>query len=287
MAHTEVGMRSQEPLTGVGKTALGVARMRAHESQRPDRLFNDPYAQAFVTAAPETFPDGQAGSGEPASLGAVFAFHTVIRTRFFDDYLLAACTSGCQQVVLLAAGLDTRAFRLAWPPGTGLFELDLPAVLTFKDQVLAGQAAVPQCERTVLPIDLREDWPTPLTKAGFQPARPTAWLVEGLLIYLSADEAAHLLTTVGELSAPHSQIAFEHGNIADSSLLAHARTMPTMDQFTSLWKGGLRQDAPDWLTHHGWQVKTHDHANLATSHGRPVPGHSAGGAVTAERRTAV
>jgi methyltransferase (TIGR00027 family) len=213
----------------------------------------------------------------------VFFFHGVIRTRFFDDYLLAATTAGCRQVVLLAAGLDTRAFRLAWPDGVRLLELDLPEVLAFKEQILAAQHAVARCQRTVLPADLRKDWPATLTAAGFQPTQPTAWLAEGLLIYLSADQAAHLLTAVAELSAPASQLAFEHGTIADTSLLAQARAMPAMDQFTKLWKGGLGADAPDWLIRHGWQVQTHDRAALAAAYGRAVPGSSSGGFVTAVR----
>ncbi len=110
----------------MGKTALGVALRRAQESRRPDRLFDDSYAEAFVAAAPGTFPEDHAASSELVSLGVLFSFHAVIRTRFFDDYLLAACAAGCRQVVLLAAGLDTRAFRLPWPPGVRLFELDLP-----------------------------------------------------------------------------------------------------------------------------------------------------------------
>jgi len=163
----------------------------------------------------------------------LFSFHAVIRTRFFDDYLLAACAADCNQVVLLAAGLDTRAFRLPWPPGVHVFELDLPQVLTFKERVLTGQRAVPKCERTILPVDLRKDWPARLTESGFEPSRPTAWLVEGLLIYLSADEVARMLTAVGELSVAGSQIAFEHASIADS-LHIQTRAMPAMDELTSL-----------------------------------------------------
>lgn len=256
------------------------------ESRRPDPLFDDPYAQAFVAAAPGAFPEDQqrATSGGLARLGAVFFFHGVIRTRRFDDYLLAATTAGCRQVVLLAAGLDTRAFRLTWPDGVRLFELDLPQVLAFKEEVLAAQHAVPRCQRVVLPADLRQDWSAVLTTAGFQPAQPTAWLAEGLLIYLSADQAARLLTAVGELSAPTSQLAFEHGNIADTSLLAQAHAIPAMDQYTSLWKGGLGANPPDWLSRHGWQIHTHDRAALAASYGRAAPASSNGGFVTAVRR---
>jgi methyltransferase (TIGR00027 family) len=186
-------------------------------------------------------------------------------------------------VVLLAAGLDTRAFRLAWPDRVRLFELDLPEMLAFKEQVLAAQHAVPRCQRTVVAADLRGHWPAALAAAGLQPTRPTAWLAEGLLIYLSADQAAHLLTAVAELSAPTSQLAFEHGTIADTPLLARARATPAMDQFTKLWQGGLGADAPDWLIRHGWQAHSHDRAALAAAYGRAVPSSSSGGFVTAVR----
>ncbi len=179
-------MQPNESWTGIAKTALGVAAVRALESRRPDRLFDDPYAQAFLDAAPPVLPEEPRTAGERASLGplaslgAVFAFHGVIRTRFFDDDLLAACRGGCRQVVVLTAGLDTRAYRLAWPAGTHLFEVDLPDVLRFKGQVLAQETAVPRCAHTIVAADLREDWSAELTNAGFQATTPTAWLAEGL-----------------------------------------------------------------------------------------------------------
>jgi methyltransferase (TIGR00027 family) len=272
-------MGAGESLRGVGRTAVGMARVRAQESQRPDRLFDDPYAEVFVAAAPDAFPEdrGRATTGPLASLGAALYVHGVIRTRFFDDYLLAATAAGCRQVVLPAAGLDTRAFRLLWPAGVRLFELDLPEVLAFKERVLAAEHAVPRCERVALAADLREAWPAVLTSAGFQPAQPTAWLVEGLFVYLSADEAGRLLTTVGELSAPASQLAFEQANTSDTSLIARARAIPAMDRFTALWKGGLGAGASEWLAGHGWQVRTHDLAALVASYGRALTRPSSGG----------
>jgi methyltransferase (TIGR00027 family) len=278
-----------DQLAGVGKTALGVAAVRARETRRPDQLFDDPYAQAFLDAAPGVLPDEPvlgrdlAARGPMASLGAVFAAHGVLRTRFFDDYLLAATAAGCEQVVLLAAGLDTRAFRLAWPAGVRLFEVDLPDVLNFKQRVLADQAARPRCERVIVPADLRGNWSPTLVAAGFQETAPTAWLAEGLLIYLSADETAGMLTTVGELSAPGSRLAFEHGGMATDSLLARARTMPTMAEYTALWQGGLGTNAPSWLADHGWRVHTHDRAALAAAYGRPDPDAAGGGFLTAVR----
>lgn len=147
---------------GVGKTALGVAMVRVHESRRADRLFEDPYAEAFLQAAPATFDTEQraaARGGDMASWGVAFWSHAVIRTRFFADYLIKAAGDGIRQLVLLAAGLDTRAFRLPWPDGVRLYELDLREVLRFKDRVLAARTAIARCERTVVPVDLREDWP--------------------------------------------------------------------------------------------------------------------------------
>jgi methyltransferase (TIGR00027 family) len=282
-------MAPPESLTSLSRTALGMARVRAQESGRSDRLFDDPYAAAFLGAARDAFPEAQPFSKGMASVGAVFSFHGVIRTRFFDDYLLGATAMGCRQVVLLAAGLDSRAFRLAWPDGVRLFELDLDEVLSFKERVLAARHAVPRCQRTVLRADLREDWPAALTAAGFRPPEPTAWLAEGLLIYLSADEAAGMLTEVGELSAPASQLAFEHSPAAANPLLAQARALPSMRRLTDLWKGGLGARAPDWLARHGWRVQLHRRADLAAAYGRstPEPSPGTGGFITAVREGAV
>src|SRR5215468_4699251 len=179
---------SDGELAEVSKTAIGVALVRAMESQRPDRLFNDPFAMRFIAAAPEYLSEraqrrqSEGGDG-PTPMGAALAAHIAVRTRFYDTYLLQACGQGCRQVVLLAAGLDSRAYRLDFPPGVRLFELDLPPVLAFKERVLAGHT--PNCERIAVPVDLSTEWAGALRQAGFDPTAPTAWLIEGLLIYLT------------------------------------------------------------------------------------------------------
>jgi methyltransferase (TIGR00027 family) len=271
---------------GVGKTALGAAMVRAHESRRADRLFNDPYAEAFLMAAPGAFDAQQraaeAGAGDLASWGAVLWSHAVIRTRFFDDYLVDATARGIRQVVLLAAGLDTRAYRLRWPHGVRVYELDLPEVMGFKGKVLTERRAASRCERTVVPIDLRKDWTVPLFKAGLSSSEPTAWLAEGLLIYLSARESADLLTRVGELSASRSRVGFEVENLGTDLMRTQARQTPTMQQHTKLWKGGL-PDASEWLAENGWKPQLHDRATVALSYGRPQAGPSNGGFVVAAR----
>jgi methyltransferase (TIGR00027 family) len=270
-------------LTAVSATALRVAAVRARESTRPDRLFDDPYAAAFAAAANTAGPvdgTGPAGPGGAESvsgedLGEVkrvrqlLALHVVVRTRFYDDYLLAA---GCRQVVLLAAGLDARAFRLPWPADTYVFELDLPEVLAVKDRVLAAQAARPMCTRTTVAVDLREDWPSALLAAGFEPGEPTAWLIEGLLVYLTTEHATALLTAVRALSAAGSRLATEGTGVAHI-----ARTRQTV---TELWHGGL-DDPPGWLARHGWHTEVHEFADLAATYGRPLPGPAASGFVTA------
>jgi len=284
------GVQSPRVPAGVGRTALGVARIRAAESQRPDRLFDDPLASAFAAAQPdgEATPDEHADAeppdpGVPGLPGERLIFQVIIRTRFYDQYLTAAAANGCRQVVLLAAGLDSRAFRLDWPPGLRLFELDQPDVLDFKEAVLRQAGASPRCQRTVVAADLRGGWQQRLTGAGFDPARPSAWLVEGLLIYLARDEAARLLTEVGELAAPGSRLSLERGHAMARLIDQTRRASARGARLAALWKGGLGEDALGWLAAHGWQTTSHDSAALARDYGRPVPGEARGGFVIATR----
>jgi methyltransferase (TIGR00027 family) len=258
-----------DKVSRVSRTAVGVTWLRAREGRRPDPLFDDPYAEAFLAEARPVVARETVAAGQRDTVGAIFGLHVVLRTRFYDDYLLAAAAAGCRQVVLLAAGLDSRAFRLDWPAGVRLFELDLPELLDFKERVLADRKAVPRCERTVLRVDLREDWPRQLIEAGFRPTEPTAWLVEGLLIYLTADEAAGLLTAVDGLSAPGSRLSCEHRDNASNAVLEKAWATPTMAEVTALWKGGLGESVAGWLERAGWQIRTHDGTTLAESYGRP------------------
>jgi methyltransferase (TIGR00027 family) len=277
-------MGAPESMTRLTRTAVGMARIRADESRRRDRLFDDPLAAAFVAAAPEPPPEHRAPRGVVAELGALLYHQGVIRTRFYDEYLTAAAEGGCAQVVLLAAGFDTRAFRLAWPAGLRLFEVDLPEVLDFKEGVLAERGAAPRCRRTVVPADLRADWPERLVAAGFEPGRPAAWLAEGLLIYLTAGEVAELLGTVGRLSAPGSQLACEQATGAEA-LRARAAAMPSMQGVATLWKGGLGTGTADWLAGHGWAVRSVDRAALAAAWGRATKKAPSGGFVVAVRET--
>lgn len=279
-------MEDAAGLDDVGATALGVAWVRAEESRRADRLFCDPYAEAFVAAAPDLLPEARDDTpvgGDLAEVGAVFVVHAVVRARFFDDYLHVAGVAGCRQVVLLAAGLDTRAFRLSWPGQTRLFELDSAVVLGFKQRVLSEHAACPSCERRPVVSDLRLDWPSALANAGFNPGEPTAWLAEGLLTYLTAEHADRLLHTITALSAPRSHLALEAAALTGPDLLARARAIPALQRFTALWQGGLSADPAEWLAEHGWTAQTHRVGDLATSYGRPAPGSARGRLIAATR----
>ncbi len=253
----------------MSRTAIGVAWLRAQEGSRPDKLFDDPFAADFVMGAREMMAEAASRAGERGrAIGALFGKHVVIRTKFYDDYLLAAAAAGCRQVVLLAAGLDTRAFRLGWPTGVRLFELDLPDLLDYKERILEVRAAAPRCERTVLRADLREDWASRLVEAGLRPTEPTAWLIEGLLVYLSYEEAAGLLTAVDTLSAPGSRLACEDRSSASESLLARIRETREVNEAVALWKGGLGNELVGWLTGREWLVRGHNGTELADSYGR-------------------
>lgn len=272
-------------LDGVSETALGAAEMRAEERERADRLFDDSYAAAFVAAAPPLFPDLPSLADDPelSALKDAFLAEIAIRTRFYDDYFLNACASGCRQAVILAAGLDSRAFRLDWPADVHVFELDLPGLFAFKERVLDQQHATPKCARTIVGVDLREDWSAHLTRAGFNPELRSAWTAEGLLAYLSNDDAARLLIAIGELSPSGSELSFEYDDFAPDSALSKARAMPGMKEVASMWEGGLTDRPDEWLRAHGWEVTTSERATLAQSYGRQLADGATGGFVTATR----
>jgi methyltransferase (TIGR00027 family) len=186
----------------VAHTALWVAAARAHESSRPDALFHDPFAALLAGVEGERWIE-ETDDGLVAS-------YIALRTRFFDDELLRAThEEGIRQVVILAAGVDARAFRLKWPQGTRVFELDRPEVLAHKDRVLAAIRAEPTCTRATLGVDLTTPWAASLVSLGFAPTEPSAWLVEGLLPYLREAEVGRLFAQIGELAAPDSVLAFD------------------------------------------------------------------------------
>jgi methyltransferase (TIGR00027 family) len=270
---------------GVGETAIGAAMMRARESGRPDHLFEDPFAAPLVEAAAPAFADGPSPADNPslAQLEAEFEVSVAVRTRFYDDFAVVATAAGCRQVVLLGAGLDTRAFRLQWPTGLQLFELDLPGVLAFKERVLSQIGAKPRCMRSAVAVDLREDWPMALLGAGFEPTARSAWIAEGLVPYLADNDARRLLIAIDTLSSPGSQLGLDQATIQDDSLLAQARAMPAMEEIASMWRGGLSGNAAGWLRQQGWQVQTFNSESLRERYGRQTQRDSEDGFLVATR----
>src|SRR5215207_3609579 len=238
---------SGEALPGVSRTAVWVAGLRAAESKRADRLFDDELAEVFVSAA---------GSGVAPDMSAMppgSSEFLAIRTRFFDDQALAACAAGIRQVVLLAAGLDCRAFRLDWPAGVRLYELDLAETFAFKEPVLASAGVVARCTRVVVAADLRGRWRDALIAAGFDPHVATVWLAEGLVQYLDDAQSRRLLATVSELSAPGSRAVFDYLEAAAADQPAMRTTSDVVRRMGAQLQ--LTAESPaDWLTAHGWQT---------------------------------
>jgi methyltransferase (TIGR00027 family) len=264
-------------VTGVGITALGVAAARAIETHRHEGLVTDPYAEAFVRAAgaPVPIPTRPDDANEdPTIPWASLATYHGVRSRFFDEFFAGASAAGVEQVVLFAAGLDTRAFRLDWRPGTTVYELDVPKVQQFKDQVLTEQGAPAHCHRRTVAVDLREDWPAALRQAGFDIRRPTAWLAEGLLLCLPDDATDSLFTRVHELSAAGSQIAVEHIDGDAATLQRKLLFQNIADRFGfdlgALLPADQHFDPVGWLTDHGWVVSTTRAAIVAQEYQRPL-----------------
>ncbi|WP_375482613.1 class I SAM-dependent methyltransferase [uncultured Mycobacterium sp.] len=270
--------------TSVGSTALFVATARALEAQKPDPLAIDPYAEVFCRAVggpAADVLDGQAPEHplKTADFGEHFVNFQAARTKYFDEYFGRAADAGVRQIVVLAAGLDSRAYRLPWPDGTTIFELDQPQVLEFKREVLAQHGAKPNAERREVAVDLREDWPQALRDSGFDPAKPSAWIVEGLLIYLPASAQQQLFTGLDALAAPGSHAAIEDGAPLPPEEFAAkveeeraAAAQGDQRLFFQLVYNEQFAPADQWLGEHGWSAVPTPLADYLRQVGRPVPG---------------
>lgn len=259
--------------TGVGRTALLAAAMRAAETRREDRLFSDPYADGFLAAggADEFTSESTQPTGDFAQLRATFANYAPIRTRFFDEYLLDA-TEDIRQVVIIAAGLDTRAFRLPWSTGVTVYELDTAEVLAFKQQVLDSRTAQSSAHRVPVAVDLREEWTPSLIDAGFDAAALSAWLVEGLVSYLSPEQNDRLLATISAEAAPGSRLSIEYVHVDTAALMTRALADASGAEMKSMWnRGGVAEPYQPWLKRHGWDSKAYDTYERASAYRREMP----------------
>lgn len=270
----------------VGATALGVAAGRAVETAGADPLIRDEFARVLVSSAgpawarladPElAWLDGDPHGQRVHRLGIDYQ---AVRTHFFDEYFadaVGAVGATIRQVVILAAGLDSRAYRLDWPAGTAVYEIDQPKVLEYKTGILESHGAVPTAVRRPVGVDLRDDWPAALTAAGFVRTEPTAWLAEGLLPYLPSDAQDRLFEMFTALSAPGSQVAVEvfgmnsRGN-SQRWLRMRERLGLDVNVQALTYHEPDRTDVIQWLADHGWQVHSVNNREEMVRLGRPVP----------------
>jgi methyltransferase (TIGR00027 family) len=287
---------SWEITESVGATALGVAAARATETESENPLISDPFARVFLDAAgdgmwnmfgiSELPPEVAEAEPDVAQWMRVRVDYMASRTAFFDGFFLDAAKAGVRQVVILAAGLDSRAWRLPWPDGTTVYELDQPKVLEFKTSTLRQHGAQPTCHQVGVPVDLRQDWPTALRQNGFDDSAPSAWSAEGLLLFLPAAAQDLLFERVQALSVPGSRIAVEapgpEFNDPDArerwrSLMWRYREVVAkvggreVTDFEDLWYLEDRADVADWLRGHGWDVSATPAEELMARYGRSAP----------------
>jgi methyltransferase (TIGR00027 family) len=259
--------------TSVGATATMVAAARAIATNADNPVIEDRFAEPLVRAVGVDFFTRWA-SGDLAAADVDDDESTwklehmpnamAARTRFFDSFFEDATRAGVRQAVILASGLDARAYRLAWPADMTVFEIDQPQVIEFKTTTLTGLGAAPQAELRTVAIDLRQDWPKALEDAGFDKSRPTAWIAEGLLGYLPPEAQDRLMDNITALSAPGSRLAVEAIPDRPERDTEQAREM--MRRSTAKWREhgfeldwenlgfeGERKDVAAYLDRLGWR----------------------------------
>ena len=268
MASTRHDGDTWDLASSVGTTATAAAAARAIATREDRSLIDDPFAEPLVRAVGVDLLTRLA-SGElpPGDLVERVAIDVAkVRTKFYDEFFLDATNAGIAQVVILASGLDSRAYRLPWPAGTVVYELDQPQVIEFKTRTLAELGAAPTADRRVAAVDLRDDWPTALRAAGFDPARPAAWSAEGLLGYLPPEAQDRLLDTITELSAQGSRVATE--SRPNPKPGDEDKTKESLDRISERWRArgfdpdmarlryfGERNEAAPYLADRGWVLK--------------------------------
>ena len=276
--------------SSVGVTATMVAAARAMATKAEHPLINDPFAESLVRAVGvDLFVRLVTGELNPADLQdendsssgrTRMTDNMAVRTKFYDEFFLDSTEAGIRQAVILASGLDCRAYRLPWPDGTTVYEIDQPQVIEFKSRTLAEMGAQPTAYRRTVAIDLRHDWPAALRAAGFDPEQPAAWSAEGLLGYLPPEAQDRLLDTVTALSAPGSRIATESMPRRDDALRErlkeHFRTTSErwrkhgLDlDMTELIYFGDRNEAAPYLSGCGWQITGSSTRELFAANGLP------------------
>jgi methyltransferase (TIGR00027 family) len=278
--------------TSVGSTAVMVAAARAIETDQPDALIRDPYAKLLVEGAgaeilweamldPEVVAKIEAIDEESAARIRHMRGYQAVRTHFFDLYFADAVAAGILQVVILASGLDSRAYRLDWPAGTVVYEIDQPQVLEYKSSTLAENGVRPAAMRRAVAIDLREDWPAALRAAGFDPSQRTAWLAEGLLMYLPAEAQDKLFTQIGELSPAGSRVSAEtaptHSDERRQQMRERFKKVAdeigieqSVDVGELMYRDENRAEVAEWLSENGWRATAENSLDVMDRVGRRV-----------------
>ncbi|MCV7030066.1 class I SAM-dependent methyltransferase [Mycobacterium sherrisii] len=270
--------------SSVGATATAVAARRAMASRGPNPLIDDPFAEPLVNAVGvqafirmmngelETPDDDPAFTTQRLSEGMA------VRTRYFDTFFLEAVEAGLRQAVILASGLDTRAYRLPWPDGTVLYEIDQPRVIDFKTRTLADLGAAPVTDRRAVAVDLRDDWPSALRANGFDSSRPTAWIAEGLLGYLPPDAQDRLFDNITALSCAGSRIGTGYvPDIRDRvrkrgrELSERWRRMGLDLNWSELVYDGERNDVVAYLNERGWETTVRTTPEMYAHNGFEFP----------------
>jgi methyltransferase (TIGR00027 family) len=281
MARTDAD--SWDLASSVGATATMVAAARAIASAEPEPLINDPYAAALVRAVGVDFftklVDGDLVlDGEDSSAAELMTSVMAVRTKFFDDFFTDAGAAGIRQAVILASGLDSRAYRLPWPDQTVVYEIDQPDVIGAKTAAMEQIGATPTAQRRAVAVDLRDDWPAALRAAGFDPGLPTAWSAEGLLVYLPPEAQDRLFDNITALSAPGSRLATEYH--PDIAAAVHNRSQAMAERWrehgfdvdlSELWYVGDRNSVVDYLTAGGWSVTARRRPEVFAEYGRTFP----------------
>lgn len=271
--------------SSVGATATMVAAARAAATRRPQPVISDPFAEPLVRAVGlDVFTRMASGELDSDDVDDGVGFPRMAdtfaaRARFFDDYFADATGAGLRQVVIVASGLDARPYRLSWPAGTTVYEIDQPEVIDFKTSTLSKLGAVPAIEHRPVGIDLRQDWPAALQAAGFDPAQPTAWLAEGVLIgFLPPEAEVRLLDNVIALSAKGSRLAADYGTITGPSEQAQEQAQRMAEgwrrhgldlDIAGLTYPGEHTDVAAHLEAHGWDATRSGLAELFTAAGLP------------------
>jgi methyltransferase (TIGR00027 family) len=265
-------------VSSVGYTALLVAGWRALHAVSPQPLVRDEYAKLFIAASQDPYLAGALANPGTSVDETAFPRLYGVQTRFFDDFFAAAGAAGIRQAVIVAAGLDSRAYRLEWPPGTTVYEIDLPKVLQFKARVLGEHGAEPKARRIEAAADLRTDWSRSLEAAGFDVASPSAWSVEGVLPYLTDEAQNALFTRISALSAPGSRIAVGAlgSRLDHDQLEALEATHPGVNISGNVDFSALtyqpKTDPAECLAAHGWAVEpVRNTLELQASYGMTPP----------------